>query len=134
MVSWPLVHCLLVIFCIRVHLHTREIRSELFCCQFHMSSGAPLSILLLACNLIFQHKGYKSKYEFWLYFSTKGMNRGPKAVIPTCSQVISIMLSGELSNSSDTLLLCSAEGTKVAFQVYLLLENVGGPEKDRVLL
>ena len=26
--------------------------------------------------------------------------------------------------------LCSAEGTKIAFQVYLLLEHVGGPEKD----
>ena len=30
--------------------------------------------------------------------------------------------------------LCSVEGTKVAFQVYLLLEDVGGPEKDWVLL
>ena len=59
---------------------------------------------------------------------------GPKAVISTCSQVISIILSGELSNSSDTLPLCSAEGTKITFQVYLLLEYVGGSEKDQVLL
>ena len=44
------------------------------------------------------------------------------------------MLSGELSNSSDTPFLCSAEGTKIAFQVYLLLEHVGGPEKDQVFV
>ena len=44
------------------------------------------------------------------------------------------MLSGELSDSSDTPLLCSAEGNKIAFQVYLLLEYVGGPEKDHVFV
>ena len=43
-------------------------------------------------------------------------------------------LSGELSNSSGTLVLYSAEGTKIAFQVYLLLEYVGGPEKDQVFV
>ena len=58
---------------------------------------------------------------------------GPKAVIPTCSQVVSIILSGELSNSSGKLLY-SAKGTKIAFQVYLLLEYVGGPEKDQVFV
>ena len=46
------------------------------------------------------------------------MNQGPKAVISTCSQVVLIILSGELPNSSDTLPLCSAEGTEIAFQVY----------------
>ena len=54
---------------------------------------------------------------------------GSKAVICTCSQVVSIMLSGELSNSSDTPFCV---GTKIAFQVYLLLEYVGGPENDQV--
>ena len=44
------------------------------------------------------------------------------------------MLSGELSNSSDKPTLYSAEGTKIAFQVYLLLEYVGGPEKDQVFV
>ena len=65
-------------------------------------------------------------------FSNQKYESGPKAVISTCSQVVSIIVSGKLSNSSDTL-LC-AEGTKVAFQVHLLLEDVGGLEKDQVLL
>ena len=43
-----------------------------------VSPSALLSILFSVCNLTVQHKGYKSKYEFWLYFSTKGMNRGLK--------------------------------------------------------
>ena len=109
-----------------------------FATNLHVSKCAPLwvwsSILSPACNVSLQHKGYKSKYKFWLYFSTKGTNWGPKAVISTCSQVVSITLSGELSNSSGTLLLYSAEGTKIAFQEYLLLEYVGGPEKDQVFV
>ena len=48
--------------------------------------------------------------------------------------MVSIILSGELSISSGTLLLYSAKGTKIAFQVYLLLEYVGGPEKDQVFV
>ena len=43
-------------------------------------------------------------------------------------------LSRELSNSCGTLVLYSAEGTKIAFQGYLLLEYVGGPEKDQVFV
>ena len=46
--------------------------------QVCSSLSLKLSILFSACNIIFQHKGYKSKYEFWLYFSTKGMNQGLK--------------------------------------------------------
>ena len=78
MVSWPLVHCLLVIFHVRAHLHTGETRSELLATKFHVSPDVLLSILFPVCSLIFQHKGYESKYEFWLYFSTKGMNQGLK--------------------------------------------------------
>ena len=59
---------------------------------------------------------------------------GPKAVISTCSQVVSIMLSGELSNSSDTPFCVVLKALRIAFQVYLLLEHVGGPEKDQVFV
>ena len=56
---------------------------------------------------------------------------GPKAVISTCSQVISIKLSGELSNLSGTL-LCEHQDS---FLKYIYpWEDVGGPEKDWVLL
>ena len=40
---------------------------------------------------------------------------GSKAVIPTYSQVISIKLSGGLSNSSGTLLCEVLRGAKIAF-------------------
>ena len=52
---------------------------------------------------------------------------GPKAVISTCSQVISIRLSGELSNSSGTL-LCELQDS--LFKYISPWEDVGGPEKD----
>ena len=56
---------------------------------------------------------------------------GPKAVISTCSQVISIKLSGGLSNSSGTL-LCEHQDS--FFKYIYPWEDVGGPEKDQVLL
>ena len=52
---------------------------------------------------------------------------GPKAVISTCSQVISIKLSGGLSNSSGTL-LCEHQDS--FFKYISPWEDVGGPEKD----
>ena len=47
------------------------------------------------------------------------------------------MLSGELSDSIDShpFILFSAEGTEIAFQVYIYSwEYVGGPEKDQVFV
>ena len=45
------------------------------------------------------------------------------------------MSSGELLNSSDnTFSGIMLKGTEIAFQVYLLLEHVGGPEKDQVFV
>ena len=82
----------------------------------------------------FPTQGVQIKIQILALFFNQRYELGPKAVIPTCSQVVSIILSGELSNSSGTLLLYSAEGTKIAFQVYLLLEYVGGPEKDQVFV
>ena len=78
MVSWPLVHWLLVIFCVRAHLHTGETKAELFTTKFHVFSSAHLSILFPACSVTFQHKVYELKYESWLYFLTKSMNWGLK--------------------------------------------------------
>ena len=90
------------------------------------------SVSCLQSNFLTQ--GVQIKIRILALFFNQRYKSGPKAVISTCSQVVSIILSGELSNSSGTLLLYSAEGTKIAFQVYLLLEYVGGPEKDQVLL
>ena len=101
--------------------------------NLHVSKCAPLySVSCLQSN--FPTQGVQIKIQILALFFNQRYESGPQAVISTCSQVVSIILSGELSNSNDTLPLCSAEGTKVAFQVYLLLENVSGPEKDQVLL
>ena len=62
------------------------------------------------------------------------MNQGLKLLYLLVLKWSQSYLSGELSNSSGTLVLYSAEGTKIAFQVYLLLEYVGGPEKDQVFV
>ena len=78
MVSWPLIHWLLVIFCVRAHLHTGETKVELFAAKFHVFSSMHLSILFPGYSVTFQHKGYKSKYESWLYFLTKSTNWGLK--------------------------------------------------------
>ena len=61
-----------------------------------------------------------------LFFNQR-YESGPKAVISTCSQVISIMLSGELSNSSGTLLCVHQDSF---FKYIYPWEDVGGPEKD----
>ena len=63
MVSWPLVHCLLVIFHVRAHLHIGETRSELFATKFDVSPSALLSILFPAYSLIFQHIGVWIKIQ-----------------------------------------------------------------------
>ena len=52
---------------------------------------------------------------------------GPRAVTSTCSQVISIKLSGGLPNSSGTL-LCEHQDS--FFKYISPWEDVGGPEKD----
>ena len=74
--------------------------------------------------------------NFSCIFSTKGMNWGPKATISTCSQVVSIMLSGELSDSIDShpfILFLLLKALRLLFKcIYLLWEYVGGPEKDQV--
>ena len=138
MVSWSLVCWLFVIFSVRVHLHIREIRSELFCHQFTcLQVCSSLSLKIYSVSYL---QSYSLTQGVWIkiwilaLFFNQRYESGPKAVIPTCSQVVSIILSGELSNSSDTLLLYSAEGTKIAFQVCLLLEHVGGPKKDQIFV
>ena len=114
----------------------------------YMSPSALLSILKLYSVSCLQSNSLTQEVQIKIrilaLFFNQRYESGPKAVISTCSQVVSIILSGELSNSSGTLLLYSAEGTKIAFQVYLLLEiafqvyllleYVGGPEKDQVFV
>ena len=131
MVSWPLVHCLLVVFHVRAHLHTGETRSELFAAKCHMFPSVLLSILFPAYSLIFQHKGYESKYKSWLYFSTKGMNWGLKLLYLLVLKWSQSCLSGELSNLSGTL-LCEHQDS--FFKYIYPWEDVGGPEKDWVML
>ena len=60
---------------------------------------------------------------------------GPKATISTCSQVVSIMLSGELSDSIDSPFCLVLKALRLLFKcIYLLWEYVGGPEKDQVFV
>ena len=140
MISCSVVYCLLVIFCVITHLHIGEIRLELLCHQFCVSPSAfwgsslwkvPKYIGFLGIslfpvyNLILQHKGYWIKIWIFAVFFNQRYELEPKAVISTCSQVVSIMLSWELSNSSDTPFCVMLKGTEIAFQVYLLLEYVG---------
>ena len=114
------------LICILVRLRWGQ-----FCHQIsHVSKHAHLSILFPGCSVASQHEGYESKYESWLYFLTKGMNWGLKALIPTYSRVVSIKSSVRLSNLKYHTFLWGVKGIRIAFQVYLLLEGMGGPEKD----
>ena len=98
-------------------------------------SSLSLKLYSVSClQSNFPTQGVQIKIQILALFSNQRYKLGPKAIISTCSQVVSIILSGDLSNSSGTFLLYSAEGTKIAFQVYLLLEHVGGPEKDQVFV
>ena len=63
-------------------------------------------------------------------FSNQRYESGPEAFIPTYYQVVLIKLSAESTNFKHYTSLWSVKGIKIAFQVYLLLEDVGGPEKD----
>ena len=74
--------------------------------------------------------------KIWILalFFNQRYELGPKAVISTCSQVVSIMFKWRAVKLKWYTFLCSAEGTKIAFQVYLLLEYVGGPEKNQVFV
>ena len=105
-VRWSAVHWLLVIFCVRAHLHIREIRSELFCHQFTcLQVCSSLSLKLYSISYLQSYSPTQEvQIKIWILalFFNQRYELGPKAVIPTCSQVVSIMLSGELSNSSDT--------------------------------
>ena len=65
--------------------------------------------------------------KIWILavFFNQRYELGPKATISTCSQVVSIMLSGELSDSIDSPFLFSAEGTEIAFSsVYIYFGNM----------
>ena len=68
--------------------------------------------------------------KIWILavFFNQRYELGPKATISTCSRVVSIMLSGELSDSIDShpSILFSAEGTEIAFQVYIFTLGVCG--------
>ena len=64
-------------------------------------------------------------------FSNQRYELGPTALIPTYSQVVSIKSSVRLSNLKYYTSLWSVIGIRIAFQVYLLLEDMGGPEKDQ---
>ena len=120
MVSCSLVYCLLVIFSVITHLHIGEIRSEQFC---HLFCVSPSALLSKSEALVYERyqsiwisrnisvsclqscsptQGVQIKIRILAIFFNQRYELGPKAVISTCSQVVSIMLSGELSNSSDT--------------------------------
>ena len=66
-------------------------------------------------------------------FSNQRYELRPEALIPTYSQVVSIKSSVGLSNLKCYTSLWSVKGIRIAFQVYLFLEDMGGPEKDQVL-
>ena len=72
--------------------------------NFHMFSSAHLSILFPVCSVNFPTQRVWIKIQIMALFSNQKYEFGPKAVIPTYSQVISIKLSGGLSKSSGTLL------------------------------
>ena len=113
MVSWTLVHWLLVVFHVRAYLHTGETKAKVdFATKFHVFSSVHLSILFPARSVTFQHKGYELKYESWLFFSNQKYESGPEAPIHTYSQVISIKLSGGLTNLSSTLLCEVSEASR----------------------
>ena len=63
-------------------------------------------------------------------FSNQRYKLGSEAFVPTYFQVVSIKLSVESSDFKHYTSLWCVKGIKIAFQVYLLLEDVGGPEKD----
>ena len=63
-------------------------------------------------------------------FSNQRYESGPEALIPAYSQVVLIKSSIRLSNLKYYTFLWSVKGVRIAFQVYLLLEDMGGPEKD----
>ena len=67
-------------------------------------------------------------------FSNQRYELGPKALIPTYSQVVSIKPNIGLSNLKYYTSMWSVKGIRIAFQVYLLLKDMGGPEKDRVFV
>ena len=108
------------IFCVTTHLHIGEIRLELFCHQFGVSPSVLLSkseALIyerypniwisrnISVSCLQSHSPTQGVWiKIWILavFFNQRYELGPKAVISTCSQVVSIMLSGELSNSSDT--------------------------------
>ena len=129
MVSWPLVHWLLVIFHVRAHLHTGETKVGQFCHQIScVFKCTPLySVSCLLCN--FWTQRVQTEIQIMALFSNQKYESEPEALIPTYSQTILIKLSVGLSKS-----LWSVRGVTIAFQAYLLLEDMGGPEKDWVLL
>ena len=116
------------LICILVRLRWGQ-----FCYQIsHVSKQASLySVSCLQCSSPTQ----RVWIEIWIIalFCNQRYKSGPKALIPTYSQVVSIKSSVGLSNLKYYTSMWSVKGIRIAFQVCLLLEDMGGPEKDWVL-
>ena len=146
MVKWSAVHWLLVVFCVITYLHSGEVKSELFCC--HVMCLQMHSSLRLSSMKDTKICGFLCSPPTISLSSIRGMNQNinfscifqPKVQIGAYSCYIHLFSSGfhhvkwRAVRLKWFILLCCAEGTEIAFQVYLLLEYVGGPEKDQVLL
>ena len=118
MVRWSAVHWLMVIFCVITQLHSGEVKSELFCHWFMcLQMHTPLwgsHLWKVSKYVNFRNisvsclQSHSPALRVWIkiqilaVFYNQRYELGPKAVISTCSQVVSIMFSGELSNSNDT--------------------------------
>ena len=77
-------------------------KSEALVCERYQNIWIFRNISASCLQSCFLAQGVQIKIQILAIFFNQRYELGPKAVISTCSQVISIILSGELSNSSDT--------------------------------
>ena len=84
-------------------------------------------------NLILQHKGMNQNTNFSCIFQPKVWIITQGCYIYLFSSCLNHVKWRAVKLKWFTL-LCCAEGTRIAFQVYLLLEHVGGPEKDQIFV
>ena len=116
------------LICILVRLRQGQFATKFSCASKH----TPLYyVFCLQCS--FPMQKVRIEIQIMALFSNQRYESGPKALVPTYSQVVSIKSNIGLSNLKYYTSMWSVKGIRIAFQVYLLLKDMGGPEKDQVL-
>ena len=113
------------LICIVVRLRRGQFYHQISCVSKH---ALLYSASCLQCS--FPTQRVQIEIQIMALFSNQRYKSGPEALVPTYSQVVSIKSSVGLSNLKYYTSLWSVKGIRIAFQVYLLLEDMGGPEKD----